>query len=212
MPFQIEKDGQTITVWTDDEVKSEVAGLKVTNQQLKDEKKDLADKLKDIDEAKRTAEEEKAKAEGDFEKLNQLMIERQNEQNERYNKLQNDIKREKVTNALNDIVTELGAGGTRNEDLRDLIKARYEFDLDTESGQVKVSGDNVTSIDSLKETIKTSERYAAYVLGSQASGGGSPGSKGTGGANKKFDDYTPGELSEIRQKDPAEYERLRATR
>jgi len=212
MPFQIEKDGQTITVWRDDEVKSEVAGLKVTNQQLKDEKKDLADKLKDIDEAKRTAEEEKAKAEGDFEKLNQLMIERQNEQNERYNKLQNDIKREKVTNALNDIVTELGAGGTRNEDLRDLIKARYEFDLDTESGQVKVSGDNVTSIDSLKETIKTSERYAAYVLGSQASGGGSPGSKGTGGASKKFDDYTPGELSEIRQKDPAEYERLRATR
>ena len=83
MPFQIEKDGQTITVWTDDEVKSEVAGLKVTNQQLKDEKKDLSDKLKDIDEAKRTAEEEKAKAEGDFEKLNQLMIERQNEQNER---------------------------------------------------------------------------------------------------------------------------------
>lgn len=208
MPFQIEKDGQTITVWTDDEVKSEVAGLKVTNQQLKDEKKDLADKLKDIDEAKRAAEEEKAKAEGDFEKLNQLMIERQNEQNERYNKLQNDIKREKVTNALNDIVTELGAGGTRNEDLRDLIKARYEFDLDTESGQVKVSGDNVTSIDSLKETIKTSERYAAYVLGSQASGGGSPGSKGPGGANKKLSEMSATEEAQFANENPELYKQM----
>ncbi len=212
MPFEIEKDGQTIKVWTQEEVNSEVAGLKVTNQQLKDEKKALGDKLKDIDEAKRTAEEEKAKAEGDYEKLNQLMLERQQSDTERYNKLVGDIKREKVTNALNDVVTELGAGGTKNEDLRDLIKARFEFDLDQETNSVTVSGEGVAGLDQLKESIKNSERYAAYIAGSQASGGGSQGSSSTGGADKKFSEYTPGELSQIQQDDPAKYERIRATR
>jgi hypothetical protein len=213
MPIQVEHEGQTITVYTEAEVKAkvdeEVAGLKVTNQNLKDEKRELADKLKSLDEEKRQAEEEKAKRDGDYEKLERLMTERQQEQRDAYEKLVSDIRKEKVGNALNDIVTQLGAGGTRNEDLRDLIKTRFEFDYDNETGKVKVAGDGITTLDELKKAITESGRYDAYLAGSQASGGGSPGSQGGGPVTKKFDQMTGEELKQLRAEDPDAYQRLR---
>lgn len=213
MPIQVENEGQTITVYTEDEVKQavsdEVAGLKVTNQQLKDEKRELADKVKSVDEEKRQAEEEKAKRDGDYEKLERLMTERQSEQREAYEKLVGDIRKEKVNGALNDVVTELGAGGTRNEDLRDLLRTRFDFDYDNESGQVTVSGEGITSLDQLKKTVQEGGRYDAYLAGSQASGGGSPGSQGGGSVSKKFDQMTGAELSELRRERPEDYQRLR---
>lgn len=213
MPMQIEHEGQTLTVYTEDEVTAkvddEVKGLKVTNQNLKDEKKELADKLKALDEEKRQAEEDKARADGDLEKLQRLMDEKADEQRRAYDKLISDIRKEKVGSALNDIVTELGAGGTRNEDLRDLLKTRFEFDYDNESGKVTVAGDGITSLDELKKTVQESGRYDAYLAGSQASGGGSPGSQGGGPASKKFDQMTGAELSALRKEKPDEYQRLR---
>jgi len=206
MPIQVEHEGQTITVYTEAEHKQaiddEVAGLKVTNQQLKDEKRELADKIKTIDEEKRQAEEEKAKRDGDYEKLERLMAERQQEQREQYEKLVGDIRKEKVGSALNDVVTRLGAGGTRNEDLRDLLKTRFEFDYDNESGKVTVSGDGITSLEQLEKTIQESGRYDAYLAGNQASGGGSPGSQGGGPAGKKLSDMNEKERIEFKQRDP----------
>lgn len=206
MPIQVEHEGQTITVYTEAEHKQaiddEVAGLKVTNQQLKDEKRELADKIKTIDEEKRQAEEEKAKRDGDYEKLERLMAERQQAQREQYEKLVGDIRKEKVGSALNDVVTRLGAGGTRNEDLRDLLKTRFEFDYDNESGKVTVSGDGITSLEQLEKTIQESGRYDAYLAGSQASGGGSPGSQGGGAAGKKLSDMSEKERIEFKQRDP----------
>jgi len=213
MPIQVEHEGQTITVYTEAEVKAkvdeEVAGLKVTNQNLKDEKRDLADKLKSLDEEKRQAEEEKAKRDGDYEKLERLMAERQQEQREQYEKLVGDIRKEKVGSALNDLVTKLGAGGQRNEDLRDLLKTRFEFDYDNEAGKVTVAGDGITSLTDLERAVQESGRYDAYLAGSQASGGGSPGSQGGGPVTKKFDQMTGAELSALRKEKPDEYQRLR---
>lgn len=212
MPIQVEHEGQTITVYTEDEVKQavsdEVAGLKVTNQQLKDEKRELADKVKSVDEEKRQAEEEKAKRDGDYEKLERLMTERQSEQREAYEKLVGDIRKEKVNGALNDVVTELGAGGTRNEDLRDLLRTRFDFDYDNESGQVTVSGEGITSLDQLKKTVQEGGRYDAYLAGSQASGGGSPGSQGGGSVSKKLSDMNESERRELLQSDPDEFSRM----
>ncbi|MBR9878676.1 MAG: hypothetical protein GYB17_04080 [Gammaproteobacteria bacterium] len=216
MPIQVEHEGQTITVYTEAEHKQaiddEVAGLKVTNQQLKDEKRELADKIKTIDEEKRQAEEEKAKRDGDYEKLERLMAERQQEQREQYEKLVGDIRKEKVGSALNDVVTRLGAGGTRNEDLRDLLKTRFEFDYDNESGKVTVSGDGITSLEQLEKTIQESGRYDAYLAGSQASGGGSPGSQGGGTAGKKLSDMSEKERIEFKQRDPEGFRQALANR
>lgn len=216
MPIQVEHEGQTITVYTEAEHKQaiddEVAGLKVTNQQLKDEKRELADKIKTIDEEKRQAEEEKAKRDGDYEKLERLMAERQQEQREQYEKLVGDIRKEKVGSALNDVVTRLGAGGTRNEDLRDLLKTRFEFDYDNESGKVTVSGDGITSLEQLEKTIQESGRYDAYLAGNQASGGGSPGSQGGGAAGKKLSDMSEKERIEFKQRDPEGFRQALANR
>lgn len=216
MPIQVEHEGQTITVYTEAEHKQaiddEVADLKVTNQQLKDEKRELADKIKTIDEEKRQAEEEKAKRDGDYEKLERLMAERQQEQREQYEKLVGDIRKEKVGSALNDVVTRLGAGGTRNEDLRDLLKTRFEFDYDNESGKVTVSGDGITSLEQLEKTIQESGRYDAYLAGNQASGGGSPGSQGGGTAGKKLSDMSEKERIEFKQRDPEGFRQALANR
>lgn len=216
MPIQVEHEGQTITVYTEAEHKQaiddEVAGLKVTNQQLKEEKRELADKIKTIDEEKRQAEEEKAKRDGDYEKLERLMAERQQEQREQYEKLVGDIRKEKVGSALNDVVTRLGAGGTRNEDLRDLLKTRFEFDYDNESGKVTVSGDGITSLEQLEKTIQESGRYDAYLAGNQASGGGSPGSQGGGAAGKKLSDMSEKERIEFKQRDPEGFRQALANR
>ncbi|MGQ7247589.1 hypothetical protein ACUN9Y_09640 [Halomonas sp. V046] len=206
MPMQIEHEGQTLTVYTEDEMKTkiddEVAGLKVTNQQLKDEKRELSDKIKTVDDEKRQAEEEKARADGDLEKLQRLMDERIEEQRKAHDKLVGDIRKEKVGGALNDVVTRLGAGGTRNEDLRDLLKTRFEFDYDNDTGKVTVSGDGISSLDQLEKTIQESGRYDAYLAGNQASGGGSPGSQGGGPAGKKLSDMNEKERIEFKQRDP----------
>lgn len=212
MPIQVEHEGQTITVYTEAEHKQaiddEVAGLKVTNQNLKAEKQELADKIKTVDEEKRLAEEEKAKRDGDYEKLERLMTERQQEQREAYDKLVGDIRKEKVGGALNDVVTRLGAGGTRNEDLRDLLKTRFEFDYDNETGKVTASGDGITSLEQLEKTVQESGRYDAYLAGSQASGGGSPGSQGGGPVTKKLSDMNESERRELLQSDPDAFSRM----
>lgn len=209
MPIKIEHEGKEITVYTQEELDAEVKGLKVTNQNLKDEKQELADKLKTIDAEKRDAEEAKAKRDGDYEKLERLMNERIETERAEREKAFAAWRKEKVGNALNDIVTELGAGGSRNEDLRDLLKSRFEFDYDHESGKVTVSGDNVASLDDLRKLVKDGDRYAAYVAGSQASGGGAAGSKGTGVATKKFNEMSGAELAELRKDNPQEYDRLK---
>ena len=109
------------------------------------------------------------------------------------------------------MVTELGAGGAHNEDLRDLVKSRFGIDYDTGTHELKVTGNGVSSIDELKKTIKESGRYDAYLAGTGSTGGRSNGSTGTGAATKKFNEYTPAELVQIRRDSPEEYDRLRST-
>ena len=119
-------------------------------------------------------------------------------------------KTEKVNNALNGVVNKLGAGGEYNEDLRDLLKVRFEFDYDNDSGQVKVTGDGVNSLAELEAKVKEGARYANYLAGSKASGGGAAGGKGSGDpAGKKFNEYSGAELKAIKEADASEYDRLR---
>jgi predicted nuclease with TOPRIM domain len=209
MPLKIEHDGKEITVYLQEDLDKEVAGLKITNQSLKSEKDELKSKLNEQKDEARKAIEEKAKADGDYEKLNQIMLEKQAEESDRYSKLIGQIKKEKVDNAVNDLVTQLGAGGEKNEDLRDLLKSRFDFDYSQESGTVNVTGDGITSIDDLTKTVKESGRYDAYLAGNSASGSDAPGGKGTGGATKKFDEYTGSELSDLRASKPDEYNRIK---
>lgn len=212
MPFKTEYDGKEITVYTQEDLEKEVAGLKVTLGQLKDEKADLKAKLGESESAKLNAEEVAAKASGDKEAIQRIADERESKTKTELDALKNSIRSEKSANILNSVVTELGAGGESNEDLRDLLKSRYDIDYDMEKHEHTFSGDNVTSLDELKKVITESGRYDKYLAGTGSTGGDSLGNKGAGAATKKFNEYTGAELKAIKDNNPADYERLKATR
>jgi flagellar biosynthesis GTPase FlhF len=219
MPFEVEKDGKTIKVWTQEEVDAEVRGLKVTNENLKAEKQEALDKVREAKEQIREAEEARAKAEGDNETLRRIADEREAEKRQaiederkKFSDLLNMTKKEKVENYITSILDEVKpADSTRAKHLRKLLKADFEFDVDLEKNEFTVRGENVTSADDLKKLLREGEEYQYYLAGSGATGGGATGGKPSG-AGSKWADFTPAELSEIRKSDPGRYEQLKKTR
>lgn len=207
MPFDIEHEGKTVTVWTDEEVTAEVKGLKITNENLKAEKQEVADKLKEAKDAGSAFEIQLAEAQGDKDKAERLAAEIKAEKEKEHGELLNTIKSKEIKSLLDDLVTKHGAGGAKNEDLRDLLRSRYSFDYDLKTGQAVVSGDGVSSLDELTKLVAESERYAGYRAGSGASGGGSLGNNGAGGALKKPSEMTGAERLEFKQNDPEGFKR-----
>ena len=212
MPFTTEKDGEQITVYTQAEVDSEVAGLKVTLGQLKDEKAELKTKLGESETAKLNAEEAAAKATGDTETAKRISAEKDSLVQTELDTLKNSIRDEKSVNMLSSVVTEVGAGGVANEDLLDLIGKRFPVGYDMDKHEHTFSGDNVTTRAELVKAITESGRYDSYLAGTGSTGGDSLGNKGAGATTKKFNEHTGAELKSIKDNNPAEYERLRATR
>lgn len=214
MPFQIEHEGQTITVWKQEEVDQEVAGLKTTNQNLKDEKKDLADKLSEAKESVREMEEAKAKAEGDNETLQRLADEREAEkqraidaERQKFSDLLNMTKQEKITNFIDGVLDDVKpVDSIRRKQLKKLLKVDFEFDVDLDKGEFTVRGENVTSVEDLKRVISESEDYQGYIAGSDASGGGSAGGKGAGVTNKPFSEMNDAERLHLKQTNPAAFQ------
>ena len=217
MPFEIEKDGKTIKVWTAEEVEAEVKGLKVTNENLKAEKQEALDKAKEAKEQVREAEEAKAKAEGDNETLRRIAEEREGEKRQaveeerkKFSDLLTMTKKEKIDNFLTKILDDVKtADDTARKHLRKLIRSDYEFDFDLDKGEFKVTGDGVTSAEDLKKVLSESGEYKRYLAGSGANGGGATGGKPSGAGTKKFNEYSGSELSAIRRENPQEYERLK---
>lgn len=217
MPFEIEKDGKTIKVWTAEEVEAEVKGLKVTNENLKAEKQEALDKAKEAKEQVREAEEAKAKAEGDNETLRRIAEEREGEKRQaveeerkKFSDLLTMTKKEKIDNFLTKILDDVKtADDTARKHLRKLIRSDYEFDFDLDKGEFKVIGDGVANADDLKKVLSESGEYKRYLAGSGATGGGATGGKPSGAGTKKFNEYSGSELSAIRRENPQEYERLK---
>lgn len=220
MPFNVEHDGKTIKVWSEEEVEDHVKGLKVTNENLKAEKQEAIDKLKASKDEFRTLEEAKAKSDGDNDTLRRIAEEREAEKRQavederkRYSDLVNITKKEKIDNFINDIVAELKpADSVKAKHLKTLLKSSYEFDVDIEQGAFKVTGDSVTNADDLKRFVSESPDYSYLLSGSGASGGGAAGSKGTGVPVKKFNEYSGAELVALKRDDPDLYNRLRDER
>jgi hypothetical protein len=182
MTIKVEYEGQTIEVWTQDEVDIEVKGLKITLENIKNEKTEAENKLKEHKVSSQDLEVQLATAQGDKEKAERLTGEIKADKEREHGELLNTIKTKEIDAGINDLVTKVGAGGSKNEDLRDLIKVRFGFDYDLQTGEKKVSGGGVTSFAELSKLVAEDERYASYRAGSGASGGGSLGNNGSGAA------------------------------
>ena len=218
MPFEIEHNGKTMTVWTESEVQDEVKGLKVTNENLKAEKKELTDKVAEAREQARESQEAKAKADGDNETLRRIAEEREAEKRDaveaerkRFSDLLSMTKKEKVENFISSILDDVKtADETRRKHLKKLIKADFEFDVDLEKNEFIVRGDNVTNADELKKLISEGDEYSYYLAGSGANGGGATGGKPSGEGYKKFNEYSGAELAAIRRENPQEYKHIQS--
>ena len=219
MPITITHEGQEIVVYTQSEVDAEVQGLKVTNQNLKDEKKGLADKLAEQKEAVRAAEEAKAKAEGDSETLRRLAEERDaekraaiEEERAKFAKLVEASKRDKVSAKLGELVAELKpADAARAKQLAKLIRSDYTFDVDMDTGDVSVTGEGVANLADLKGRIENNPDYSHFLAGSGATGGGSTGGT-TSGAGKPFHEMNDAERIALKKSSPAEFYKLSQVR
>jgi len=206
MPIQVEHEGNTITVFTESEVnekiEAEVKGLKITNENLKAEKTEAIEKAREAKEQVLAAEEAKAKAEGNTEELKRISDQREQEAMAKLNEFKSTIQAEKVTNMLSQVVDSVGASGQLKEDLRDLLKSRFEFGYDMDTHSATVKGDGVQSLDDLLKVVKESGRYDAYLPGDGSSGGGSLGNNGAGVSTKKPSEMTSAERIEFKQRDP----------
>lgn len=211
MPLQIEHEGKQLTVYTQDELDQEVAGLKTVNANLKTEKTEALEKAREASEQKLAAEEAAAKAQGNTEELKRISEQREQEAMAKLNEFKSAIQAEKVTNMINKVTDAVGASGQKKEDLEVLIKARYEFGYDMDAHTATVRGDGVSSVDDVIRHIKESGRYDAYLPGDGSTGGGSQGSNGAGASTKTFDQYTSTELVALKRTDPAAYDKLRST-
>ena len=210
MPFKTEHDGKEITAYTQEDMDKEVAGLKVTNAQLKDEKTELKTKLGEAETGKLNAEEAAAKASGDTESVKRIAAEKDSLVQKELDALKNSMREEKSNTMLNSVVNEIGAGGASNEDLLDLIGKRFPVGYDMETHEHTFSGDNVTTRDELIKAITESGRYDLYLAGTGSKGGDSLGNKGAGAVTKKFGEYTGAELKAIKDNNPADYDKLKA--
>lgn len=214
MPLEIEHEGQTIKVWTEQELDNEVKGLKITNENLKTEKQEALDKLKELKELVRQAEEAKAKAEGDNETLRRIADEREAEKRQavederkKFADLLSMAKKEKIDNFLTGILDEIRPADVISaKHLRKLLKADYEFDFDFDSQQYKVTGEGVTSLEDLKRVLTEGSEYKRYLAGSGATGGGAAGGHASG-VGKNWSEMTEKERLELKQNNPTEFYR-----
>jgi hypothetical protein len=218
MPFEIEHEGKKIKVWTQEEVDSEVKGLKVTNDNLKAEKQDVSEKLKEAKESVRQSEEATAKAQGDNAALTRIAEEREadkrqavEDERKKFNDLMSTTKKEKVDNFITSILDGVQTvDDISRKHLRKLLRADYEFDYDFDKSEFTVTGDKVHNADDLKKVLSDGEEYRRYMAGSGATGGGATGGRPTG-AGKKWSDMTEKEHVELYKRNPDEYRRLRQT-
>jgi len=210
MPLQIEHEGKTITVFTQEDVDKEVAGLKHTNEALKAEKVEAQAKATEAKELARQHEEALAKAQGDTAKLQEIADQREREKSEavelerkRFSDLLAMTKQEKVTNYIDSLLDELKpVDAVRRKQLKKLLKADFDFDVDIEKGEFKVSGENVTDKDSLIKFVSESQDYHGFLAGSGSIGGGATGGQASGVGRKALKDMSETERVQFKIEDP----------
>ena len=203
-----ENQEQKPQTYTAEEVQAllakETSGLKAKVDELLGESKSAKQKARELEEAQAAIEEARAKEKGEFKELYEREQKAKAELAEKYDSFAKRIQQKEVEAAALSLASELTRDTKRAELLRKEISqfARYTDDgVKFEMGGVEV--------DRAKVLAHITDNYPFLVDGSGATGGGATGGNKSGGAVKKFNEYTGAELSQLRQSNPTEYERLR---
>ncbi len=181
--------------------------LKEALRKERDERKAAKDRLAEMERMQTEAEQKRLEESQQFESLYKNT---KTELEKKAGELE-EFKRKIADKERSELATQLASALTRDTARAELLKKEALTYIQHTTDGVVISGpDGTMTAEQLGKFL--AERYPFLVDGNQASGGAAPGSTSSGGAVKKFHEYTGAELSEIRKADPALYERLKANR
>jgi hypothetical protein len=194
---------------------SDVSGLKKKVDELLNEKKEAARKAKEAEEKAEAARLEAAKKNGDIDALQKSWEDKvakiageKTAEVEGYKGMINSLT---VGATATSIAAELAVPGSA-EVLLPHVKNRLAVEIRENKPVVVVLDEqgkpSALTPDELKEEFRNKSAFAPLIAGSRATGAGHQGA-GSGGAVKKFNEYTSGELTELLTKNPTLYTRLR---
>lgn len=189
-----------------DALMAEVERLKGHHSKLLEETKTAKQKAAELEKAQQDAEIARQHEQGEYKGLAEKYKAEAEAERKALLELKGSIANKEMESAAMNI-----ALAEANDPKNAKILARFIRDhLDFVEGAV-VGKDGRPVADVIKDMLASGD-YDSLRKGNQASGGSAPGSSSSGGAVKKFDEYTGAELSQIQRTDPALYERLKANR
>lgn len=211
----VEKDGKFYLQVEGMPQQEDTSGLKAKVEQLLAEKKTEAEKRKQAEEDARIAAEEAARKSGDTEALDRSWNEKHTkaltEKDATLTALQAQIHSLTVGAAAARIAGELAVQGSAGV-LQRLIEHRLSMEMRDGVPTVVVRDNEgrptAATLAEFKTEITNDAALAPLVAASKATGGGAPGSNG--GAVKRLSELNTTERAELRRKDPAAYDRLKA--
>jgi hypothetical protein len=182
--------------------------LKEALRKERDERKAAKDKLSEYERTQTEFEAKRLEERQEFETLYKNTKGAFDKQSGEFE----EFKRKLADKERGELATQLTSSLTRDTARAELLKKEaMQFIQHTAEGVVISGLDGTMTAEQLGKLL--SDKYPFLVDGNQSSGGGATGSNSSsGGAVKKFDEYTGAELSEIRKKDPALYDRLKSNR
>ena len=185
---------------------AEVERLKGHHSKLLEETKTAKQKAAELEKAQQDAEITRQHEQGEYKSLAEKYKAEAEAERKSLLELKGSIANKEMESAAMNI-----ALAEANDPKNAKILARFIRDhLEFVEGAV-VGKDGRPVADVVKDMLGSGD-YDSLRKGNQSSGGSAPGSNNSGSAVKKFDEYTGAELSEIRRKDPAQYDRLKANR
>lgn len=170
-------------------LEKETSGLKSKVSELLGETKAEREKRQALEQAQQQADEERQKEKGEFKSLYEKAQADLEAERENARKFRQTIQQKELESAAASIAGQLSRDSKRAELLK---KEAMQYAVYTDNGVTFEIGGVEVSADKLIE--KMTEDYDFLVDGSQASGGGAPGSRnGSGAATKGKPDGTKAE-------------------
>lgn len=179
--------------------------LKEALRKEREERAEAKKKLQEFETENERRERERLEKQQEWEQLSKT-------ERERAEKLETELQEMKdryANKERNETALQVVGSLARDPKRAELLKKEaMQFIAYTPEG-VKINGPDGSAWDTSKLTEHLKAEYPFLVDGSQASGGGATGANGSGATSKKFHEMTGAELKDLKDADPAAYERLR---
>lgn len=179
--------------------------LKEALRKEREERAAAKKRLQEFETENERRERERLEKQQEWEQLSKTERERAEKLERELNDMRDAIANEKRNAAASKVASDLTRDTAR---ARLLQKEAMQHITYTPEG-VKINGPDGDAWDAAKLTEHLKATYPFLVDGSGATGGGAAGSNKSGGAVKRFNEYSGAELKSIKDSDPALYDRLK---